>query len=239
MKDLKLEEFSNIRTEGEDEFTINTYYSPTIDQQLLCAPKYYNRALTLSISAATDNWEESVEFTSFPQIEYPTNIYENYISRHMNTMIANKINFGTQLITSGSSLGAGNPMPIIGTMQSIIDYEANLEDLKLQGNKMSGMPTGNIQLKAASAGVFVQFKCIQGDDLKHVDSFFDRYGYNISECKTPQWSSRPLFNYVKTNGANIGGEIPQSDKEEINKLLDTGMTVWHTVGSYGVYDGAI
>lgn len=238
MKDLKLEEFSNIRTGEEDEFTIDTYYSPTIDQQLLCAPRYYNRALSLSASSATNNWEESVEFTSFPQIEYPTNIYENYISRHMNTMIANKINFGTNLITSGMSLGNGNPMPLVGTMQSIIDYEANLEDMKLQGNKMSGMPTGNVQLKSASAGVFIQFKCIQGDDLEHVDSFFDRYGYNISECKTPQWNSRPLFNYVKTNGANIGGEIPQSDKEEINKLLDTGLTIWHTVASYGVYDGA-
>ena len=236
--DLKLEYFSNIRTGEGDEFVIDTYYSPTIDSQLLSVPRYYNRPLSAGSSAEADNWEYGIEYTSFPQVEYPTNIYENYISRHMNTMMANKINFGTDLIKSGMDLGNGNPMPLVGTMQSIINYEAGLEDMKLQGNKMSGMPTGNIQMKAASAGTFVEYKCIQGDDLKHVDSFFDRYGYNISECKTPQWNSRPLFNYVKTNGANIGGEIPQSDKEEINKLLDTGMTVWHTVGSYGIYDGA-
>ena len=135
-------------------------------------------------------------------------------------------------------LGSGNPAPLVGTMQSVIDYEAKMEDMKLAGNKMSGIPTGNVQLRAGSAGVHVHQKCIQGDDLKHVDSFFDRYGYNVSVVKTPQWNSRPKFNYVKTNGANISGEIPKHDKETINNLLDTVLTVWHNTADYGIYDGA-
>lgn len=76
------------------------------------------------------------------------------------------------------------------------------------------------------------------EEAKALDSYFDRYGYNVYTVKEPQWNSRPKFNFIKTQGANIGGEIPQSDKEIINNLLDSGLTVWHAVRDYGTYDGA-
>lgn len=76
------------------------------------------------------------------------------------------------------------------------------------------------------------------DEARALDSYFDKYGYNVYTVKEPQWNSRPKFNFVKTKGANIGGEIPQSDKETINALLDNGLTVWHSVADYGVYNGA-
>lgn len=75
-------------------------------------------------------------------------------------------------------------------------------------------------------------------EARAIDSYFDKCGYNVYTVKTPQWNSRPKFNFVKTQGANVGGEIPQSDKEIINSLLDSGLTVWHNVADYGIYDGA-
>lgn len=76
------------------------------------------------------------------------------------------------------------------------------------------------------------------DEARALDSYFDKYGYNVYTVKEPQWNSRPKFNFIKTKGANIGGEIPQSDKEVINSLLDGGLTVWHSAADYGVYNGA-
>lgn len=233
--DLKLENFFNVRTGGDDYIYIKSDYSPTVDSCFICSPKSYEYSRN---SLNNVNYDYSIEFSAFPQIAYTTNVYENYVARHANTIAANKINFGANLIKSGMSLGEGNPAPLVGTLQNILSYEASMRDMELQGDKIHGVPTGSVQFKSGNAGIWIAHKCIHDDDLKHVDEFFDRYGYNVSEVKTPQWNSRPLFNYIKTNGANIGGEIPQSDKEEINRLFDTGMTIWHTVGSYGQFDGA-
>ena len=63
---------------------------------------------------------------------------------------------------------------------------------------------------------------------KRIDDYFSTYGYTINEMKVPNINSRSNWNYIKTIGANIFGDIPVNDLETIKNLFNNGITFWHT-----------
>ena len=67
---------------------------------------------------------------------------------------------------------------------------------------------------------------------ERIDKFFDMYGYLTNEVKTPNLNNRPNWNYVKTIGANILGDIPQSDLQEIKNIFNNGVTLWHNQNTF-------
>ena len=52
-------------------------------------------------------------------------------------------------------------------------------------------------------------------------------GYQTNELKVPNINNRPYWNYVKTQGINITGNIPNEDLEIIKTLFNSGITLWH------------
>ena len=58
------------------------------------------------------------------------------------------------------------------------------------------------------------------------------YGYLTNTVKTPNLNNRPNWNYVKTIGANILGNIPQYDLQAIKDIFDNGVTLWHNPSTF-------
>lgn len=65
-----------------------------------------------------------------------------------------------------------------------------------------------------------------------IDQYFDRYGYKVNINKIPALSSRTNWNYVKTVGCNIIGDIPQGDMQQIKSMFNNGVTIWHNASTY-------
>jgi hypothetical protein len=65
-----------------------------------------------------------------------------------------------------------------------------------------------------------------------VDKYFSAYGYKVSTWKVPNISGRQNWNYVKLNQANIIGDVPQSDLEEIKSIFVNGITIWHNSSTF-------
>lgn len=67
------------------------------------------------------------------------------------------------------------------------------------------------------------------ENCRIIDDFLTVYGYAISEIKPPQnfFNSRPLFNYVKTNGINLHTLAPANYENALKKIFDNGVTLWH------------
>lgn len=78
------------------------------------------------------------------------------------------------------------------------------------------------------------FTCytIKRQFARKIDKFFDMYGYLINERKLPNLNNRPNWNYVKTIGANIIGNIPQMDLQIIKNMFDNGVTLWHNANTF-------
>lgn len=56
---------------------------------------------------------------------------------------------------------------------------------------------------------------------------FCQYGYAIGQVIMPNYKSRKYFNYIKTNGAVITGNLNQEILARLQTIFDKGVTVWH------------
>lgn len=70
------------------------------------------------------------------------------------------------------------------------------------------------------------------------DKYLTRYGYAVNTISSPNTNGREIFNYVKTKGAIITGNIPVYAKMLLESAFDQGITIWHQergheIGSWG------
>ena len=65
-----------------------------------------------------------------------------------------------------------------------------------------------------------------------IDQFFTMFGYKVNKVKTPNVTGRRYWNYVKCVQANIVGDIPQDDMNEIKSYFNAGITFWHDATKY-------
>lgn len=80
------------------------------------------------------------------------------------------------------------------------------------------------------------------DEYKNMlTNFFKMFGYKVNSVKVPDLRSRQHYNYIKTVGANITGNIPAEDLQTIKQMFDNGVTIWHGdyVGNYNLANSEV
>lgn len=221
---------------------------PKFDIGYLSAPSPAVVAIPTNYQISEAYLGNAVINNSIPQIPYQTNAYAQYIGVHANelmfTKAANYIEFATGFIpstttnesTGSQTIRTGNPLTMgidAGLKEEQIN--AQMSDLKGIGNSVHNVPSGCLQGCNGALGVIIYEKYISTEEARRIDSFFDRYGY--AWCKTEQLNFYRCsnYNYIKTSGANVQGNIPMKDKAKINALLDSGITIWNNTANYGNY----
>lgn len=129
----------------------------------------------------------------------------------------------TNAVAQGVNMGA-----------SVVNHEIYIQQQMAQKEKQKLLPdTITLGTSATLIGynlldknVFSIFT-IKREFAERIDKFFDMYGYTTNEVKIPNLKNRPNWNYVKTIGANILGNIPQADLQIIKNIFDNGVTLWH------------
>lgn len=79
--------------------------------------------------------------------------------------------------------------------------------------------------------IFTRYN-IKAQFAERIDKFFDMYGYLTNKVKLPNTHNRPNWNYIKTIGVNIIGNIPQTDLQTIKNMFDNGITLWHNTSTF-------
>lgn len=73
---------------------------------------------------------------------------------------------------------------------------------------------------------------LRAEYAQMIDHFFSMFGYKVNEMKVPNVYGRSNWNYVQCIQANIIGDVPQDDMNEIKELFNTGITFWHNPSTY-------
>ena len=110
---------------------------------------------------------------------------------------------------------------------------AQIEKQKMLPDKVS-LSSSNATLigyDLVDKNIFTRYT-IKAQFARRIDKFFDMYGYLTNEVKIPNLNNRPNWNYVKTIGVNILGNIPQVDLQTIKNIFDNGVTLWHNTNTF-------
>lgn len=97
--------------------------------------------------------------------------------------------------------------------------------------------SNNAALGAEKLAFYVGRASITAQKAAIIDDFFDKFGYAINRVKVPTITGRPHWNYVKTQGCNIIGDMPQAEIKKVCERFDTGITFWKSgeeVGNYSL-----
>lgn len=124
---------------------------------------------------------------------------------------------------------------VINSVFDILGGIAKEADLRNIPDRVQGLRSSGVQLMCSSGGVFISEMAIKPEYMKIVDDYFTRYGYRVSDVKTPQFKSRPNHNYLQTDGCDIEGLMPQDDAAELCAMFNAGLTVWHNPATFGNY----
>lgn len=123
---------------------------------------------------------------------------------------------------------------------SYINYDYSIKNQMAQIEQQKMLPdTGNLSSSNATLigynmidkNIFTRYS-IKAQFARRIDQFFDMYGYLTNEVKIPNLNNRPNWNYIKTIGVNIIGDIPQEDLQILRNLFDNGITLWHNTNNY-------
>lgn len=136
----------------------------------------------------------------------------------------------------GSAIGAVTGVGV-SYAQSMLSLNAKKKDIDnrppsigSQGNNATyDYGNGNI-------GVYLKWWTVTEEYAQTISDYFNKLGYKVNKLKVPNLSSRRYWNYVKTVDSMIFASIPQNYLNEIKKMFDTGVTLWHTndIGNYSL-----
>lgn len=205
-------------------------YDLTPQMEITLYPKNYHGKTNNSLNALT--------ISDLPQIPIPVDSYKAWLAQKSNSQILSAL--GSTLTgavggaVSGGPIGAviGAGMGLLGGGVSYVAQSMSAEDASdsIKGNCVAGN-----NLFMDQIGFSFKQVGLKADAAKSVDNFFSKYGYVVNEVKTPNYTGRQYWNYVKISGNAGYGNMPETAREQLNTILNRGVTIWHNEANMGNY----
>lgn len=141
-------------------------------------------------------------------------------------------NYG-QIVSSGINTAITGVSNAVNHDFYIKQQMAQIEKQKMLPDKvnLSGSNATLLGYNLINKNIFTRYT-IKRQFAERIDKFFDMYGYLTNTVKIPNLNNRPNWNYVKTIGCNILGDIPQEDIQIIKNMFDNGITLWHNKNTF-------
>ena len=184
------------------------------------------KAIPVSYKNIEYNYFYSIAVGKFPVCSWISDTYINWLTQNgVNTVINAVGNIIPNVISASMGDVGGFTGSITGIYNALHQFTvAQIAPDQAKGNINCGDVNFSYQ---ESGGLSLQLMTIKEEYAKIIDSYFDMFGYKVNSVKIPNITGRTNWNYVKTIGCNILGDIPQNDIEKIKEIFNNGVTLWH------------
>lgn len=105
-----------------------------------------------------------------------------------------------------------------------LTYEFN--DAKYAPNILTGQDSPDIMTSHRLLDVYFFNFFPRKDEAIRIDDFFSTYGYSVKEVKTPTITGRKHWNFLKTKGCVVSGNMPSTSRQAIEDIIDSGIFFW-------------
>lgn len=226
-----LSDYSNIQelypTKYSDMYEHNILYDviPSINNKEFLRVDEYNEPNSVFI----DSQDKSIPLA--------TDYYQNYIQNNKASRVAGMaipiastaIGIGATFIPGGQIAGASMIASGVASVGgNIAGQLAKESDLKNRPDTIR-KTEGDILLALKMNNFTYRFQILKplSDYLKQAYDFLRVYGYKTKRFVKPNLKTRYFYNYIKTVGATITGNLDKEIIEELVQIYDKGLTFWH------------
>ena len=186
-----------------------------------------------SVSTAAFALENSVPTGAYPTASFGANAFQNYLVQY-----GPQLAFGLigQVVNIGAGVTTGNAQQAVSAGVAIGQDIMDLRTRSLNSQTVAG--TQSVAQLAYDTQLIIRIvsKQILPEYARIIDEYFTAFGYKICRIKAPNITGRASWNYVKTIGAQVSGNIPEYAETALKAMLNNGVTFWHTndVGNYSL-----
>lgn len=197
-----------------------------------------------------NTYDYGINAGKYPTLSWRSDSYTNWLTQNaVNTGISVASDYGQLLLGlagAGLTASTGGIAGAFGTLsmaQSGANFLSQIAQTCGKIHQASFIPdqvkgninAGDINYAKNNNCFTVMEMSIKPEYAKICDDFFSMFGYKVNELKFPNVTGRRNWNYVKTVGCYIAGDIPQEDMDEIKTLFDKGITFWHNTSTFMDY----
>lgn len=222
---------------GKNTLHFNCYGAVSQGCSMKCVPQNY-KGLT------NDNFIEGINFSKFPIGAWIGDSYTNWLTQNAVNLMATEVgglvkgvggiaqvgggvySGDAEIVESGLTNLAGGVADIFGVM--VDKYQHSFMPSQANGN----LNVGDLVYAFNQNEISFYHMCIKPQYASAIDSYFDMFGYKTNKVKLPNIEGRLNWNFVKTVGLNITGDIPQEDMQKIKNIFNNGVTFWHNPSTF-------
>lgn len=225
-------------TGGSPQFRVEGAFTPSGSVRMF--PLNYK-----NIESGENSLDYGITGAKYPIGNWVNDTYTNWLTQNAVNMrtqwTSTMVSAGVDVI--GGSITGGLGGGVFGTIagakeiittareQHLAKTRANITPDTAQGNLNAG---DVVWSKIRSKFTYIPM-CIKPEYAHCIDEFFSQYGYKCNRVKVPNITGRRNWNYVKTVGCYIEGNIPQEDMSELKNMFDRGITLWHNPSTFADY----
>ncbi len=183
-------------------------------------------------------YEWSLTSQKLPMISWNSNFYLNWCAVNGKYLEQQKgFTLGNFALGIAGGIANRNTMEIAKSMGGLASSIASIEQQQREASMTPPSARGNansgdINFTLGKSKCSFYKMSIKAEYAKIIDDYFTQFGYKVNSLKIPNLTGRPNWNYVKTHGCNILGDVPQADLQEIKDLFNRGITIWHNTTTF-------
>lgn len=194
-----------------------------------------NSIISTQGASNTDGWTEGLQGAKLPAISWTSDYYLNWQAINGTNI---EIQTGLTALqwagnAIGSFIGGITPGGTMGLAQNVANTMQQIKQAKMVPPQSKGnIATGDINFSYGNAGFTWRKMSVRYEYAKMCDDYLSMYGYKVNSLKLPNITGRTNWNYVKTQGCNILGDVPQEDLQSIKGIFNRGVTIWHNPSTF-------
>lgn len=203
------------------------------------------RMAPMDYNGVAVNNEEGISLTGYPTCAWTQDAYKIWLAQNANSQ-ALSIQSGNIAVAVGAAQVAfggvqaaiplgdgGGEMISHGIQQAYSGYQqvagvlAARKDAQVQPPQAKGAQSSSCNITMGTQTFQFLYKSIRAENAQAIDSYFSMYGYKINRVTEPQYKNRSNWNYIRTIGCIVKGNIDANDRYRIASIFDKGVTFWH------------
>lgn len=215
---LRYEFFENLTPK----FTVDSCITSPVNCRLRPS-NYKGLNSSQSFSGYTNSHSEILNLNNFPLCSWSFDSYQAFISQNAIPIVLKNLGDITNVTPTGLSKNVTNLLAL--------NYQKSIQADIFRGNT----ETGNVNVANTEQTFYGGRMSVTRQQAIVIDDFFTKYGYAVNRTKTPNRTSRPHWNYVKTNDCQITCSIPSEFSDKIKANYNNGITFWKNASEIGNY----
>lgn len=173
-----------------------------------------------------------------PTCAWTTDYYTNWLTQNGVSIAVNAATtlagVGLGIATAGAGTGIAAGLISVGT-QVGKTLAATHKAATTPDQARGDTSLGDILYATQKSAFNAYGMRIRREYAEIIDNYFSMYGYKVNVVKLPNVTGRANWNYVKTVGCYLAGDIPQEDLAELKSMFDKGITFWHNPATFCDY----